>query len=247
MQMPDEIGMNRTGNATSPIDSRKMGENLEDPGIPVAPPIERSRISAVRTAYSENAEPVGTVSPPATIKNAVTTGTQMVIGRNPAVFINKLGERLAFERTGSRLYQAVISRYDALKSASGFPELGELQKVHNDEVSHFEMLWEALTELGADPTVQTPAADIAGVESTGLMQVLTDPRTNGAECLHSLLVAELADLDGWNMLIELAKSFGHDDLARRFQQAFMEEEEHLQSVRSWITTMTLKESGTDGK
>lgn len=241
MKMSDEIGMNRTGNATSPIDSREMMENT-DPSRSTAPPIENSRIAAVRMAYSENAEPVGTVPPPASVMGAISTGAQMMTGKNPTVFINRMGERLAFERTGSRLYQALISRYDALKSTPGFPELGELKKVHEDELAHFQMLWDSLSEFGADPTVQTPGADLVGVESTGLLQVLTDPRTNGSECLHALLVAELADRDGWELLIDLGKSLGHDDLVRRFEQALKQEETHLSSLRKWIRNTIQKEA-----
>jgi len=237
----DEIGMNRTGNASSPVDSKKMLENV-DPNVSTAPRIEKSRISAVRTAYSENAAPVGSVPPPASVKGTITTGTQMLMGKNPAVFINKLGERLAFERTGTRLYQAVISRYDVLKATPGFPKLGDLKKIHEDELAHFQMLWDSLVELGADPTVVTPGADLAGVESTGLLQVITDPRTRGAECLHSLLVAELADHDGWEMLIDLARSLGHDTLAGRFEKALQQEEMHLSSVRNWMTTIINNEA-----
>lgn len=243
MKMPEQMGMNRTGNATSPIDSREMMDNM-DPDFPMAPPIEESEISVLRTAYSEAAEPVGTVPPPASMKGAMTTGVQMMTGKNPAVFINRLGERLAFERTGSRLYQALISRYDALKTAPGFPDLEAIKHIHSEEVAHFQIVWDALTELGADPTVQTPGADIAGVESMGLLQVLTDPRTSGAECLHSLLVAELADFDGWNMLIDLAKSFGQQDMAKRFSKALISEESHLRNVRSWITTVTFNEANS---
>jgi hypothetical protein len=243
MKMPDEIGMNRTGTGASPLDSRAMMDNA-DPNASIAPEIDASLISAVRAAYSENAEPVGTIPPPASLKGALKTGAKMMLGKNPSVFINKLGERLAFERTGSRLYQAVISRYDALKSMDGFPPLSDVKIIHSEEVDHFEMLWDALKELGADPTVQTPGADIAGVEASGLLQVLTDPRTNGAECLHSLLVAELADRDGWDMLIDLAKSFGNDDMIERFQQALAQEETHLDNVRAWNMAITSKEANS---
>lgn len=241
MNMSEGIGMNRTGNATSPIDSREMMDNV-DPDRPSAPPIENSGISKIRTRYTESAEPLGTVPPPATVVGAVTTGIEKLTGKNPAVFINKLGERLAFERTGSRLYQALISRYDALKTVSGFPELAAIQRIHEDELAHFQLIWDTITELGADPTVQTPAADLAGVEATGLLQVLTDPRTNGAECLHALLVAELADNDGWNMLIELADSLGHDRIAARFNEALLQEDAHLHDIRSWIKNVTIAEA-----
>ena len=61
----------------------------------------------------------------------------------------------------------------------------------------------AIQSLGGDPTAQTPAADVTGVEGMGLMQVLTDPKTTVAQALHAILVAEMTDNAAWEELIEL--------------------------------------------
>jgi hypothetical protein len=68
----------------------------------------------------------------------------------------------------------------------------------------------------------------------GLVQAVTDPRTTLTQCLEALLVAELADNDGWKILISMAEALGQDDLASRFANALVEEDQHLASVRSWI-------------
>ncbi len=49
----------------------------------------------------------------------------------------------------------------------------------------------------------------------GLPAVLTDPRTNLIQCLDALLVAELTDNAGWEMLIELAQGLKQTELAHR--------------------------------
>jgi len=49
------------------------------------------------------------------------------------------------------------------------------------------------------------------------------------------MVAELADNEGWEMLIGLTRSFGQDELAERFERALEEEQTHLVSVRRWLT------------
>ncbi len=49
-----------------------------------------------------------------------------------------------------------------------------------------------------------------------------------------LLVAELADNDGWKMLIAMAEAVGQDDLARGFTEALAEGDQHLLLVRRWL-------------
>lgn len=56
-----------------------------------------------------------------------------------------------------------------------------------------------------------------------------------AESLNAVLIAELTDNDGWVMLIKLADRIGQDKIARRFETALQQEQEHLQTVRRWLT------------
>jgi hypothetical protein len=74
-----------------------------------------------------------------------------------------------------------------------------------------------------------------GVASTGLVQVITDPRTTMPQSLSALLTAELTDNDGWDMLVDLTRSFGQDEMVRRFQFAQQQEAIHLGHVRRWLT------------
>jgi len=48
------------------------------------------------------------------------------------------------------------------------------------------MINNAITEIGGDPTVQSPCADVVGVTSLGIMRVLTDPRSSLAQCLQAM-------------------------------------------------------------
>ncbi|SFN23809.1 KGG domain-containing protein, partial [Nitrosomonas communis] len=54
--------------------------------------------------------------------------------------------------------------------------------------------------------------------------------------------AELADNDGWRMLIMLAEKMGMEDMARDFQQALREEDEHLAHIRQWFKESVLKDT-----
>jgi len=99
----------------------------------------------------------------------------------------------------------------------------------------------AIQALGGDPTAQTPAADVTGVEGSGLMQVLTDPKTTVAQALHAILIAEMADGVAWDELLELTEEAGNEDLVQRFQEAQENEAEHLEKVQNWYRAATMKE------
>jgi rubrerythrin len=229
------MGKNRTGIGTSPIDAKKTIQGAEE-GAPLGFG-DGAEVAAVRADYVRHAEPLGSVPPPTSVKGAVTSAGEMLTGKNPAVFIDKLSQRLAFERTGTRLYDALITKMEAVAGPEGM-SLEDVRRIHDEERAHMDLVWNAIEKLGADPTVQTPSADVDGVASTGLLQVVTDPRTSIAQSLHAIHIAELADNDGWVMLIDLAEQMGQTDLVTAFTTALRHEEEHLALVRRWMRTAT---------
>ena len=234
-------GMNRTGIALSPIDSKELIEAA----LNTTPSMEGSdeTASAMRLDYASDSEPVGTVPPPASVKGAVGTVVKAVKGESMSVFMDKLGERLAFERTGTRLYEALVTKFKASKPLPGGPTLEDLLEIQADEHRHFDLLRETMKKLGGDPTAVTPSADVAAVASMGLPQVISDPRTTLKQGLEAILVAELVDNDGWLLLATLAERMGHKDLAEKFREALAQEQEHLVLVRSWVTEATLVDGG----
>lgn len=231
MKEPTDMGMNRTGLGTSPFDGKELVAHARE-SQPTSLGDE-SEIAKVRAVYAAESSVVGTMPPPSSVRGAVLT---MIEGltKNPAVFLDKLGERLAFERTGVRLYDGLISKYDVLGSWEGGPTRELLAEFRDDELRHFHVLKSAMESLGADPTALTPSGDIVGVEGMGLVQVINDPRTTLPQALHAQLVAELADGEGWDMLVSLAEALGHDAMADDFRDAMRAEEKHLAHVRQWV-------------
>ncbi len=238
MNSVTEMGMNRTGMATSPVDGKALVEGARE-GEPTSVGDELL-LDALRDDYVTAKAKVGSVPPPASMKGALGAVVNAVKGADLASFIDRLGERLAFERTGTRLYEALIGKYQHLADTEMEPTLGQLRQIHDEEMAHFALLRAAIGELGGDPTVETPAADVAGVASMGLPKVLTDPRTTFTQCLEAVLIAELVDNDGWALLIKMAEQFGHEDIAARFRDALAEEQKHLALVRSWLKARVLK-------
>lgn len=220
-----EVGTNRTGMATSPTNGAALVQ-MAKKTLPTAVG-DAQALAENRVAAAAMGERIGSMPPPRRVKGAVKTAE---------VFSDKLGERLAFERTGVRLYEGLLSKLEAYGTWPGGPSQRDLEQHRQDELAHFEIVREAIAQLGGDPTVMTPAADLKAVASQGLVQVIADPRTNLFECLDVMLTAELTDNDGWEMLIQVARDVGQDRLADDFDGALATERRHLSRVRIWVAS-----------
>lgn len=235
-----ELGQNRTGIQMSPMDTKKMLQEAR--GAQFTPGDDRG-IAEMRSTYIKESGPVGSVPPPATAKGTVKSGAKALTGKRADLLIDRLGERLAFERSGTRLYEAMITKCRAAGDGSG-EYLQQLEHFRSEEMKHFKLVHDCIEQLGGDPTAQTPGADVMGVESAGLMQVVTDPMTSVPQSLHAILVAELADNDAWEELVSLAQEMGQDEMAAQFEEARDAEREHLATVRKWHQEDTLNEAKT---
>lgn len=253
------LGHNRTGGALSPAALQAMNDAADE--LTPERVIDTSELQLQKMGFISEADAVGSVPVPSTVKGFVKTGLAKLKGGEPTVLLDKLGERIAFERTGTRLYEALIAKYRATLAAGDEDPLtpipAELQadgaaneapletllNIRGEELAHFKMLTEAVLEMGGDPTSQTPSADVAAVASMGIMQVLNDPRTTLAQCLTAMMTAELTDNAGWELLIRLTEDAGERDLAQAFDAALADEDRHLEIIKTWLTELV----STDAK
>jgi rubrerythrin len=232
MSQSATLGTNRTGIAAAPQRSQEMRMGMDE--FPPTSQGSAADIAQVRIAYAQVAEPLGSVPPPAGVKGTVQTAVKAVMGEKPMLFMDKLGERLAFERTGTRLYEALVSKCDAFGSFPGGPSRADLEHVRQEEYRHFTMLQSAIEQLGGDPTAITPSANLHATAAHGINQVIVDPHTTLLQCLEAILVTELADNACWEALVELAQGAGEDALVKQFEQARTTEQEHLEKVQTWL-------------
>jgi ferritin-like metal-binding protein YciE len=231
-----DIGRNRTGVQTSPQLSKEMNDLVQPVSAETA---DESPLNEVRLLYIREADPLGSIPPPATIKGAVKTAAKLLQGERPQAFIDKLAERLAYERSGTRLYDAVIAKFMAHEGELQNGSLQEVTEIRNEEASHAALIRTCLEQLGADPTAQTPSADLVGVATAGFLQAVTDPRTTLAQTLQVALAAELVDVASWETLISMAEQMGQDGMVERFRHALDRETEHVAKVRGWFESLTL--------
>ncbi|MFP5394002.1 MAG: ferritin Dps family protein [Gammaproteobacteria bacterium] len=232
----EHVGMNRTGIQMSPLETKAMLD--VDPALLPKQQGDSTVLADIRSQYIAEADSLGSVPLPGTFTGAASMAMTMLKGESPTVLLDKLGERLAFERTGTRLYEALINKCQVLLNNGGIGismTVDDLLRIRNDEARHFFLIKEAIESMGADPTAQTPSADAVGVESLGLVQLLGDGRTSIAQCLHAIITAELSDKAGWETLVALADEQGLTELVERFTDALHQEQEHLAMVQTWYS------------
>ena len=258
-------GMNRTGAAVASEGTQAMTRAANELTPPMQ--IDTAASDAQRIVYINEAAAVGSIPPPASLKGVVKNGVARLKESNPSIFLDKMGERIAYERSGTRLYDALITKYQAVSmmeggmlptveelAAKGGPVVispvaredagGTLERIRAEELQHFRLLCDAMQKLGGDPTAQTPCADVIGTASMGFMQVLTDPRTTLAQCLNTMLAVELTDNAAWELLIQLADDAGETELSGQFLAALSQEQQHLAIVKEWVTTLVTTGAGT---
>lgn len=232
------VGMNRTGLDMAPLSKDTLVEFAREQAGRA--PTETQAWAELHRVQGLEADRVGTVPAPARLKGMATTAMEALKGNKPQVLIDKLGERLAYERTGVRLYEALLMKLETASTGPLLP-VEEVRRIRDDEEAHFRMVGRFLQKIGADPTAMTPCADVVGVASMGHLQVLTDPRTTVSQALDSIVAIELTDNASWELLIELVKESGHDDMAQAFTVALETEQRHLTTVRSWLRQAVLDE------
>lgn len=154
-----------------------------------------------------------------------------------------LGERLAIERCGVRLYDAALAKVRATPTGKSSPKVvAKLQEFRDDEKAHEEWLEEIIRDLGGDADEQTPRARLAQLEALGIERVLH--AADGVEIvdiLHALLMAELADTAGWDLLVQLAVEAGDKRARKQFQKRLSTEMRHLAWLRKRVLKLTAKD------
>ncbi|MCQ8205500.1 hypothetical protein NP569_24735, partial [Vibrio parahaemolyticus] len=91
-----QLGTNRTGIAAAPQRAKEMQAGME--AFPPTSHDGAQNIEQARLAYAKAAGALGSVPRPVGLKDKVTTAFKAVKGEQPTLFMDKLGERLAFER-----------------------------------------------------------------------------------------------------------------------------------------------------
>lgn len=262
------FGMNRTVTKMAPRRTKDTNQSANE--YTPQTPVDTSSLEAARLAFLQESETLGSIPPPASLKGMAKTGLDKLKGGTPGILMDKLGERLAFERGGTRLYDALITKYravqqaekkdvlppifelaqkipasaDVLTTADHDTPLEILARIRNDELHHVHILSAFIEKMGGDPAAVTPCADVIGTAAMGLVQVVTEPRTTLAQAFTAILSAELTDNAGWELLIELAQRAGESAAVQQFGEALAREQEHAAIIKAWLSHVLSHGAGT---
>lgn len=242
MEKTSQLGANKTGIDMSPLMTKDM---LDTEGLYMGATGEAGAHEAMQSFYLKDADALGSVPLPGTVKGAVKSTLKMATGHHPEVFINKLGERLAYERSGVRIYEQLITKCEHSRVGNQMDmaiPIDRLREFRDQEAEHFHMLVRCMEELGADPTAQTPDADASAVGASGLMKVIMDPRTSISQSLEAMLTLELTDNVAWELMIKLADDMSLSHMVSEFEQAYQQEQIHLAQVQEWYE-MSVRSQG----
>lgn len=243
MEKTVHMGTNRTGIDMSPLQGKAM---ISGAAAATATGGNEAGLHELDKDYIRNAGAIGTVPLPGTMRGAFKAMKDKLTGRHTEALLNKIGERLAFERSGVRVYECFIAKCEAVAAGGTLPGVVDLDMLRQfciEEAQHFAMLREVLDGLGADATAQTPDADLAGVASLGLMKVIQDPRASVVQSLEALLSIELTDNAAWELLEQLAREMTMEAIADQFHLAEEQEDRHLATIRQWYQTAVREEAG----
>src|SRR4051812_8406538 len=103
MEDSTRLGHNRTGIASSPLHDELFA--AADPAQTLDQP-EAMLLAEMRREYVNDADALGTIPPPRTMKGMAKAGAGALKGNRVHAFLDKVAERFAFERGGTRIYDA---------------------------------------------------------------------------------------------------------------------------------------------
>ncbi len=153
-------------------------------------------------------------------------------GHQPTQLIDKLGERLAYEKIVIQLYEKLLEKHQS-SGQEDLPPYELIKQFHREEIEHYRIISDVMESLGSDPRKLTPSGKLENVAENGWLKVLNDPSSTFDQCLHIVHLAELGDNDSWELLVELAELSDLNEIAEEFRNCLAQEEGHILNVRNW--------------
>src|SRR5690349_12268142 len=86
MKSPESMGMNRSGIDQSPEGAQEMTRAVQE--FPPSSEGSERTLLQIRAPYVDNADPIGSVPLPGTLKGAAKSGMQKLMGRHAEVLID---------------------------------------------------------------------------------------------------------------------------------------------------------------
>lgn len=157
---------------------------------------------------------------------------------NTALLLNKLAQRLSYERANVRFYEALI--FKSLAAEQGVRRIvsvDRLRQFRDEDVEHTVLLKTAIETLGADVDMWLPDAVPSQATQITMSKMLTKTHGDILQCLQSVVVFARNDADEWQMLYRLFSSMGLEKMTETFRQAWEEDQQQLTTLSAWVEQM----------
>ena len=154
--------------------------------------------------------------------------------------LDLLNERLAFERAGVQFYDRILDVMRGSKDDNVQQMIPQMKKHRDQEKEHEEWLESQIRSLGGDAHKTTEHVALVETESSGIKAII-DGDYQLPHLFHALLLAELTDNAGWQLLLDLADRAGDDDAREQFKKRLHHEEEHVILMRDAVASFARKE------
>jgi rubrerythrin len=149
--------------------------------------------------------------------------------RMTRLFVDKLCERLAIEEAAVKLYESILQRIED-------PDVARrLERFQREEAQHRDLLAAYLDKLDISAEERdTPSARLARHEGEALLSLVAEAET-ASQLLQVVLTLELMDETGWELLINLGRDTGDDQLVATFERCLRDEKDQLRQIRGMVS------------
>jgi rubrerythrin len=154
--------------------------------------------------------------------------------------IDLLCERLAFERSGVKLYDRVIEALQGTTDAELHSLQATLEEHRAEEREHESWLEGQIRALGGETSLECDGARLASREAAGIEEVAAHDGGDLRHLFHALLAAEAMDETGWKLLVEVAEDAGDREARREFARRHSHEQEHLAFTRHLVERIAVR-------
>ncbi len=151
-----------------------------------------------------------------------------VVRYDRARLLDLLTARLTAGRTGSRLYDAIVSKLRAEPASDALPLVSTLETYAGEERDNEQWLEEQIHALGGDVHELTDMAELETRESSGIEDVVVASSVRDPlHLLHALHAAELSDAAGWRLLVHVADEVGDREMKHDAERRYEDKQAHL--------------------
>lgn len=154
-------------------------------------------------------------------------------GRERAIEL--LSERLVFEQASVALYDSVLER---LRPRGGPYETvkAHLRRIREEKKSNEEFLAEELRILGGGQPSDHSLVLLE--EWRSIAEALAEEDADPSRLFHALMLAEVYDSGGWELLLDLAARNEDVEAAQEFRQRLGEGQEHFLFVSRIVAKLS---------